>query len=70
LLVFSVEAVSNNGTCLLVGDGPVFGATGHDQELVLFDPDAPVPEIHTELSLEDQEVFAVPARTGSPISRA
>ncbi len=44
---------------LLVGDGPVLHAPGHDQELALLQADLSVTEVHAEPSLHDQEEFVL-----------
>jgi hypothetical protein len=44
---------------LLVGDRPMFDATGHHQEFALFEPDVPIPEFHAEAALHHQEQFVL-----------
>jgi hypothetical protein len=39
----------------LLGDRPVFDATGNDQELAFLQPDVPIPERHVEAALHHQE---------------
>src|SRR5262249_4966119 len=43
----------------LLGNGPVFDATRHDQEFALFEPDVPILELHAEAALDDQEEFVL-----------
>ena len=46
---------------LLFGDRSVLDASGHDEELALFQPNVAVPELHPESPLDHQEesVFVV-----------
>ena len=38
-----------------LGDRPMFDATGNNQNLSLFEPDMPIPELHAEAALHDEE---------------
>jgi hypothetical protein len=44
---------------LLLGDGPVFDATRHDQEFALFQPDVPIPKLHAKPAFDDEEEFVL-----------
>jgi hypothetical protein len=58
LPVFTVETGSKSRTCAShLGDGPMFHATGHDQELAFFEVDVLIPELHPKPFLDDQEEF-------------
>jgi hypothetical protein len=42
---------------LLIGDGPVFDATGDDQELAFFEPDVSIPKLHPKPAFDDEKQF-------------
>jgi hypothetical protein len=44
---------------LFLGDGAVFDATGHDQELARVQPDVPVPKLHPKVAPDDEEQFVL-----------
>jgi hypothetical protein len=44
---------------LLVGDGSVFHARGHDQEFAFLEPDLSVPELHAEPTVHDEKQFVL-----------
>ena len=44
---------------LLFGDGPMFNATRHDQELACYQPDVPIPKLHAKPALDDEEEFVL-----------
>ena len=42
-----------------LGDRPVFDATGNNQNLSLFEPDMPIPELHAKPAFDDEEKFVL-----------
>jgi hypothetical protein len=44
---------------LLLDDGPVLDATGHDQELALLQPHVTIPKLHAKPAFDDQEEFVL-----------
>jgi hypothetical protein len=39
----------------LIGDGPVFDASRHNEKLALFEPNVPIPKLHAKPTFHDEE---------------